>query len=212
VRLIFVHGWALGPESWDLLAPLLEDYAQVRIDLGFFGAPRPPDHAPGDILVGHSAGLLWGLEQRRDWAGVVAINSFSRFGLDAQGRGCVKPSALRAMQKSLLRDANACVKTFRASIGAPAAEVPARTEALAVGLESLRVFDAAGYFCAKTLVLAAADDHLAPCGETETLARISGGQLALKASGGHGLPWTAPDFCAEQIKDFCRSHAFQQNI
>jgi len=119
VRLVFVHGWALGPEIWDNVSPLLGRYPQLRVDLGFFGAPGLPEFLPGDILVGHSAGLLWGLRQRDDWAGAVAINSFSRFCLDAQGRGCVRPAALRAMQKSLAQDAEACVGNFRASIGAP---------------------------------------------------------------------------------------------
>jgi pimeloyl-ACP methyl ester carboxylesterase len=187
---------------WDALAECLAPYDQIRLNLGYFGPSHLPEFVPGDILVGHSAGLLWGLDHGRDWAGVVAINSFSRFCLDARGRGCVKPSALRAMQKSLLRDANACVKIFRASIGAPAPEKSARTEMLADGLEFLRDFDASGSFCAKTLVLAAAGDQLAPPKEAENLAGISGGRLALNASGGHGLPWTAPEFCAAQIKDF----------
>ena len=57
MRLVFVHGWALGPEMWDWLGPLLGDHAQIRVDLGYFGAPDLPALRTGDILVGHSAGL-----------------------------------------------------------------------------------------------------------------------------------------------------------
>ena len=63
MRLVFIHGWALGPEIWDDLAALLPA-PQIRVDLGFFGPPSLPQLLGGDILIGHSAGLLWGLRQR----------------------------------------------------------------------------------------------------------------------------------------------------
>lgn len=205
MRLVFVHGWALGPESFDALAALLGRFAQARVDLGYFGPPRLPDFAPGDILVGHSAGLLWGLRQRSDWAGVVALASFSRFCLDAQGRGCVKPAGLRAMQKALSQDADKCVTAFRASIGAPPPARPAQV-ALAQGLALLRDFDAAPHLRAKMLALAAEDNSLAPRDEARRLAQISNGRLVLCATGGHGLPWTAPEFCAGHIEHFLRAN------
>ncbi len=206
MRLVFVHGWALGPEIWDLLASKLP-FPQARVNLGFFGPPALPAFFPGDILVGHSAGLLWGLRQSRDWAGVVALNSFSRFTLDNSGRGCVKPAALRAMQKNLARDAQICVNGFRASIGVVPATGMAQRAPLAEGLELLRDFDVASHLGAKPwLVVGAADDPLVPLAETKNLAAASGGKLALCASGGHGLPWTAPDTCAERILEFLRAH------
>jgi len=206
VRLVFVHGWALGPEIWDLVAPKLP-FPQTRVNLGFFGPPASPAFFPGDILVGHSAGLLWGLGQSRDWAGVVALNSFGRFTLDDSGRGCVKPAALRAMQKNLARDAQICVNSFRASIGAGPATDPAQLAPLAKGLELLRDFDVASSIGGRPwLVVGAADDPLVPPAETKNLAEASGGKLALRASGGHGLPWTAPDYCADRILEFLRAH------
>ena len=160
MRLIFVHGWALGSEIWDFVSPRLANFAQARVDLGYFGAPRLPEPLAGDVLVGHSAGFLWGLRQRKDWAGAVAINSFSRFGLDAHGRGCVRPAELRAMRTFLARDVDRCVANFRAAIGAPP-PAPAHAAALAEGLALLADFDAAPYLRGKPcLVLAAADDGL----------------------------------------------------
>ena len=179
------------------------------VDPGYFGPPRRPVSLPGDILVGHSAGLSWGLKHRRDWAGVVAINAFDRFTLDDEGRGCVKPAALRAMRQALTRDAEACVAQFRASIGAPPAVPEAQPQALAEGLDLLRDFDAQGFSAQKPwLVLAAQDDALAAPSASRRLAERSGGKLVLRASGGHGLPWTAPDFCADEILDFLRAHEF----
>jgi pimeloyl-[acyl-carrier protein] methyl ester esterase len=209
VRLVFVHGWALGPEIWDFVSPRLGYFAQAQVDLGYFGAPRLPEPLPGDILVGHSAGFLWGLRRRQDWAGAVAINSFSRFCLDTDGHGCVKAAQLRAMRTNLSRDADLCVKNFRATIGAPAPSAPPYAAALAEGLALLAGFDAAPYLGGKPLlVLAAANDGLAPPREAENLARAAGGALALSDKGGHGLPWTAPKFCADKIEAFLHAHAF----
>jgi pimeloyl-[acyl-carrier protein] methyl ester esterase len=202
VRLVFVHGWALGPEMWDVLAPRLSGWEQLRVDLGFFGAPALPELREGDILIGHSAGLFWGLRQFSGWGGVVAINSFARFTLDESGRGCVRLAALRAMQKSLARDAMACVAAFRASIGAPPCDRPAQAGALAEGLALLENFDAGPVLAAnRALVLGAEDDALAPVSAARDLA-AQGAALVLRPEGGHGLPWTAPEFCAEQIADF----------
>ncbi|MGO9428251.1 alpha/beta fold hydrolase [Rhodoblastus sp.] len=206
MRLVFVHGWALGPECWDLVSPLLKSFPQARVDLGYFGAPRLPDPHPGDILIGHSAGFLWGLRQRADWAGMVAINSFSRFCLDAQGRGCVKPAALRAMQAQLARDAEECVRNFRASIGAPAPPELAEAAPLAQGLELLRSFDVLPHLGEKPLlVLATKDDALAPAREAENLAQGLGASLFFSEKGGHGLPWAAPEFCAGKIEKFLQA-------
>ena len=206
MRLVFVPGWALGPEMWDLLAPKLGAFKQFRVDPGYFGPRDLPAPLPGDVLVGHSAGLAWGLRRRQDWACVIAINSFDRFTLNS-GRGCVKPAALRAMQKALARDADACVRDFRASIGAPPPERPAQAAALADGLVLLRNFDAASVLAQTPwLVLAAEDDALSPPSASRRLAEGFGGKLAVTTSGGHGLPWTAPDFCAEEMVEFLRAH------
>jgi len=210
VRLVFVHGWALGPDIWDGIASRLDAYEQIRADFGYFGQARALDARPGDVLIGHSAGFAWGLRQRRDWAAMVAINSFSRFPLDAEGRGCVKPAALRAMERDCARDAEACVKNFRASIGAPPPLGPAQATRLAEGLALLRDFDAAPLFAESAipcLILAAEGDSLVPAEESRRLAEICGARLALSPQGGHGTPWTAPEFCAKRIAEYLRSHA-----
>jgi pimeloyl-[acyl-carrier protein] methyl ester esterase len=208
MRLALIHGWALGPEIWDALAPFLAA-PQVRFDLGFFGAPDLPPLQSGDILVGHSAGLLWGLRQRGDWAGVVAINSFARFCLDSSGEGCVPPAALRAMRQGLERDETACADSFRATLGLAPSAAKAQKERLMDGLDLLRDFDATPFAGGRpTLVLGAEDDALAPPAAARRLAEISGGTLALRETGAHGLPWTAPEFCADKINAFLRAHEF----
>ena len=212
MRLYFVHGWAFGPECFDALAALLPDWPQVRADLGFFGPARTPAFLPGDVLVGHSAGFGWGLSRRADWAGVVAINAFARFVHGGDGRGCVRPAELRALQKAFARDPAGCVAAFRARHGGGGGGAPPNVEALAAGLEFLarwdifRSVESAGPF-APTLVLVSEDDDLVPLDASKNLAQ-SGGELALSATGGHGLPWTAPEFCAATIGNFLRRHGW----
>jgi pimeloyl-ACP methyl ester carboxylesterase len=208
VRLYFVHGWGFGPDSFDALAALLPDLPRVRADLGCFGTARIPEFLPGDVLVGHSAGFGWGLSQRRDWAGLVAINAFARFVRDQDGRGCVRAAELRALQKALARDPAACVAAFRARHGGGACAAP-NVATLAQGLAFLQGWDMQraepNGETPALLVLAAADDPLVPLDASKNLAQ-SGGELVFRATGGHGLPWTAPEFCAEAIREFLRRH------
>lgn len=207
MRLVFVHGWALGPEIWDALALSLAS-PQVRVDLGYFGAPDIPEPQAGDILVGHSAGLLWGLSARSDWAGVVAINSFARFCFDAEGRGCVKPAALRAMRQALDREPQNCADDFRRRIGIAPASRPAQKERLMQGLDMLRDFEATSGRECPWLVLGAEDDFLATAEAARNLARLDAAKLVLRQSGGHGLPWTAADFCVTHMAEFLGAHEF----
>ncbi len=207
MRLYLVHGWGFGPDCFDALAARLEKFSIARADLGFFGEAKIPQFAPGDVLIGHSLGFLWGLSQNRAWAGAVAINGFARFTLDDQGRGCVRASELRALRKFLARDAQACVADFRARHGGGPARGVARAEALATGLDLLETGDAApGLTGLPILSLAAQDDPLVPLDAARELAQ-TGDELAVSATGGHGLPWTAPDFCAENIMDFLSRNA-----
>jgi len=202
VRLYFVHGWAFGPDCFDALAQLLADWPQVRADLGYFGPAQIPAFAPGDVLVGHSAGFGWGISQRRDWAGVIAINAFSRFVQDEDGRGCVRSAELRALRRALARDPKGCVDDFRAQHGGAPCVAP-NAEALANGLDVLKTLDVHPIQPSR-LVLASEDDPLVPLDAGRELAQ-SGGDFFC-AAGGHGLPWTAPAFCAEKIRDFLRRH------
>jgi pimeloyl-[acyl-carrier protein] methyl ester esterase len=207
MRLVFIHGWALGPQIWDDLAARLAGFAQTRVDLGYFGEPDLQDGRDGDILVGHSLGLLWGLSQRRDWRRIVAVNGFARFPRDAEGRGCVRPAELRAMRAALERDAAGCAGAFRRELGVAPAPGAAQKERLMQGLDLLRDFDATPLAGGRPwLVLGAEDDALAPPAAARDLARVSGGRLALHDSGGHGLPWTAPEFCAARIAEFLGAH------
>jgi pimeloyl-ACP methyl ester carboxylesterase len=77
------------------------------------------------------------------------------------------------------------------------------------GLDLLRDFDATPYAGGRPwLVLGAGDDPLVPIAATRDLAALSGGPMTLLRQGGHGLPWTAPQACAEAIAAFLHAHDF----
>ncbi len=79
MELVFVHGWGCDAGFWDPLAALLP-YPHWKIECGYFGATpiKIETHGPA-ILVGHSLVFMYGLQQRQDWAGWIAINGFPRF-------------------------------------------------------------------------------------------------------------------------------------
>ena len=218
MRLIFIHGWSFGPEVWDTLAPLLPEWEQARVDIGYFGPQSLPQRRDDDILIGHSMGFpwglqQWGLQQRRGWRGLIAINSFARFLQSDDGRGCVNPAELRAIQKALSRDAGACVAAFRRSVATMPPPPKANVTRLADGLNLLRDFDAATDLdgspgALPSLVLASENDPLVPPAAAEDLAEILGGKLVLHQGGGHGLPWAAPEWCAAQISGFLTQNGF----
>lgn len=197
MRLVFVHGWGLAPEMWDALAQLLP-LPQIRVDLGFFGDVLAPEFCAGDVLIGHSLGFLWGAHNFADWGGAVAINGFGRF-LRSGDQGCIAAGELRALRLALSRDPDAAVTKFRDRLGLAAAQKPAQKARLMAGLDFLRDVSLDAPLAAPQLTLAARDDVLVP--ETES-ARLGGAATLWREHGGHGLPWTAPEFCARAILTF----------
>jgi pimeloyl-[acyl-carrier protein] methyl ester esterase len=77
--IVFVHGWALGPDFWDPIARKLPGMTVQRADLGFYGTPAKPV-VERPFVIAHSLGLMWALEHLpRPWDGLIAVNSFTRF-------------------------------------------------------------------------------------------------------------------------------------
>ena len=79
VRLVFVHGWALGPEMWDALRGRFYPRRRSGSISAFSDAPAIPVLKARRHSRRPFRRAVVGLRQRGDWAGVVAINSFARF-------------------------------------------------------------------------------------------------------------------------------------
>lgn len=203
MRLVFIHGWAFDAAFWDKLCGALDDVAQTRIGLGFFGGPTAPFvPAEGDILIGHSLGFLWGLAQSAHWSGAVALNSFARF---TGGEGeAVAPSALRATKVKFARDPQKTLSNFYRNLGCAEQDRPnsemADSASLSGGLSFLET--AICRPLPRALVLAARNDGLVPPAASQYLAAALDAPLHWHETGGHLLPRTDPIWCAGRIRAF----------
>lgn len=198
MNLVFIHGWGFDQSFWQALAARLTRYQQEFVDLGFFGAASPLEPAaPDRILIGHSLGFVHGLQSKKNWAGVIAINSFARF--PASG------AVLDGMKKQCARDPALTLARFYERIEAEAPTVIAQPnkEKLCEGLDVLRDVDMSGELAdlsVPALVLAAENDPLVPI---EVSQRIkAGADFHSHASGGHILPKSDAAWCAERISQF----------
>lgn len=201
MRLVFVHGWGFDATLWDGMAAALPEFPQIRVELGFLGqAPAWPDFQPNDVLIGHSLGFLWGMLHYRSWRAAVSINGFACF---AGGEGaCVAPPALRAMRVSLARDPQKTLANFYGSFGYTAELAGFDVARLAEGLTLLETHFVEAPLGSK-LILASHNDRLVPPSATEHLAVVmNGASVHWNEEGGHLLPLTQPQWCAEAIRAF----------
>jgi pimeloyl-[acyl-carrier protein] methyl ester esterase len=204
MQLVFIHGWAFDTHVWNALSPLLSKFPQKRIDLGYFGeaTKKAADKEPS-ILVGHSLGFVHGINMRQDWAGWIAINSFSNFVISADGIGCVTPSTPRAMRKQMTGESEHTLDTFYKLIDTPHPKLGTpNIKRLQHGLDELYDADIRQALPGKPgLVLAAEADPLVPMKTSKALA-VAGTQLHWHQIGTHMLPLTGPQWCATHITNF----------
>lgn len=206
--LLLVHGWGFDAAIWDALAALLPDRPILHAEAGYLGAESCwPEVPAGTIAVGHSAGVLALLER---WppgcAGLVSIAGFPRFAAAPDLPG-VPDRILARMARDLDAAPGPTLDAFRRRCGAaPVTDtlVPSR---LATGLDALRAQDlratAARLFADGTLpllALAAEDDPIVTPAHTRAL--FPAATLRWTDTGGHLLPVTRPDWCAEMIARF----------
>lgn len=203
--LVFMHGWAFGPDFWTPLQRELGVRDAFTLDLGFFG-PENLNLPEGPfVAVGHSLGLLWLLRHAQDrLAALVSLGGFGRFDVPA--------GPTRAMRRGLARDPAQVITAFHQVCALPdelaldaTRMAQARPDHLAQGLDWLLQWDehpALQSIGRPLLALAAADDAIVP----PDLSRISFPQgLIMLESGGHAFPASRPAHCALHIAPFLES-------
>ncbi len=200
--LVYVHGWAMGPEIWRAVMDKLPDYPCLQTDLGFRRSPvTPVAHAPW--VITHSLGLMWALNNiSRPWAGLVAINGFTRFTRSDNFPG-VEPHLLERMKSRLREDMNGVVDSFLRRCGM---ETPYTREfdqaMLSQGLEWLTEWDTRTQFaqigCPVLTIGGAADPIIT---EAHSLACFSDFPLVMIEGGGHLLPLTHANWLASRIEE-----------
>lgn len=212
MRLVLIPGWGFGPGVWDDLCTALPGVDCLRLDFGFFAQPSGQicaqaveDFSPtrGDILIGHSLGLMWGLCICTGWRGFVAINGFARFaarGENSAGEGACAPLAtLKAMKLGLRRNPEKVVADFYRALGYDG-PVPEGADAarLSTGLDLLINGDLM-HTGLPGLILAGRTDPLVPVAASEHLSACAAHAPLAWADGGHLLPLTHAAWCAQHI-------------
>ncbi|OUJ01018.1 alpha/beta fold hydrolase [Acetobacter cibinongensis] len=217
LRPVFMHGWACGPEIWQPLQQKLGWQQAITVDGGYFSDPsssgptalsqvRQQSGTQPILGIGHSLGFMQ-LVLAGPWpegSRFIAINGFSRFASDAEFKCGVPPRILARMQVGLLRDAGQVVNNFRARCGLAAQDQKFfNLTELQAGLSLLEQGDVRSRLSAGMtpgLVLAAKDDPIVPSDMTR--AAFEGIDAVAWHAGGHMLPLTQPEFCAQQIQNF----------
>lgn len=203
MKLVFVHGWGCHAGIWDKLIPRLPGHEPVVLDLGFVrGGPKGASAIPEDaVCIGHSFGVLWLLKHGpRPMKALVSIAGFDCFYRH------VPPEVLPAMKEGVMRDAPAQMRDFWRRCGFP--EEPAGdldTGALRAGLDWLATWDASDErraLDAPVLALASEDDMIVRKPMTQAVWGQGDADLRWTATGGHMLPLTRAEWCAEQIGAF----------
>jgi pimeloyl-[acyl-carrier protein] methyl ester esterase len=209
VRLLFVHGWGFDAAIWDRLVALLPECSSERTDRGYFGAPYEPPFARSFIAVTHSFGSMRMLcDPPAGCRGLVAINGFDRFVAGSDWEG-VSARVLDRMIARFGKGAPAVLLEFRRRCGCAEPFKLADLDRLQEDLLSLRDLDGrehATRFPFPILSLQGEADPILPAGLRDA---CFGSALSVSRAsspdGGHILPLTDADFCAEQIRLFAKT-------
>ena len=206
MRAHFIHGWAMAPSIWTELTERLPELEASFADRGYFGgegAPAPDEPA---LWITHSLGTMLALRDLPETCiGLVAINGFDRFA-SGDGIAGIAPRVLDRMLSRLEGEVEPIVREFHRSCGA--AEHPGEPlrEPLRADLELLRNGDFRQISTALTvpvLSLQGAEDPILPADmRARTLRKTPDFRAFEHASAGHLLPLQAPDWCAEQLRNF----------
>ncbi|PCJ98123.1 MAG: hypothetical protein COA45_08190 [Zetaproteobacteria bacterium] len=202
MNIVFVHGWGMNSKIWDAMsASFLEADCSV-VDLGFIGGDENTQCSKA-IYITHSLGTMWALKHHlSDIEALVVVNGFSCFLDFAQAR------VLRTMQKRLLRNPSVQMQSFWESCGVPddaqnQFSDPLNTDKLHEGLEWLINWDLSEplrALQAPVLSLSGRNDFVLPHNKMKT--QWAGYDMQTHEHGGHVLPLSHPQWCADQIKGF----------
>ncbi len=208
--IVLMHGWGLGPATWQGWLASFADRPVAVLDAGYFGpaALTVPHNPDGWIGIGHSQGFARLAAMNLPWRALVGIGAFLHFCPIPGHANGTPPDMLQAMLDRLESVPADVLSRFRRRCGLR--EAGATPAPAGEGLERLRADLAelmAQNLCATpacpTLLLHAADDRIAPVAlAREAVARIPGAGLRERSSGGHALPMTRPGDCLALVQEF----------
>lgn len=204
MKLVLVHGWGFHSGVWDKLIPHLDGHDIHRIDLGFMReGPRASNEMPADSLcIGHSFGVMWLLKHGpRPLRGLMSIAGFDCL------HKYVPKDVLDAMREGMLTDPHTQMKNFWKNAGFAGNEPEGDPDfgGLRGGLDWISTWDVGEELKnlgAPVLALAARDDRVVREEMTEDIWGGGLAELHWRDEGGHLLPLTHPEWCAEHINKF----------
>ncbi|CUW47041.1 alpha/beta fold hydrolase [Novacetimonas hansenii] len=201
--LVFVHGWAFGPEIWDQIRAARPNHTCQMLDFGYFSSVAQTETPQRPfIAIGHSLGALWLLSTMpQHCRGMVLINGFARFTASDDFPHGVPPRLLTRMARKLATAPDDTVRDFRQKAGTDLPlPGPSHPQRLHDGLHQLLTLDARQDMrmahCPVSCI-AGTGDPIAPPPLTQ-------GSFAPATTiewhdGGHLLPLTHPDACLQAI-------------
>ena len=194
---------------WDAVRARLGAQAGTVREGGYFGSALAASAEAGPIIaVGHSLGVMQLLAARPDnMVGMIAINGFTRFTAFPDHPHGMAPRLLERMMQRLDQDGGATVAAFRTRCGlTPGLPAPVNLPALKQGLELLYGGDcraALHGLPAPVLAVAGCHDGIVP----PALSQACFDKLQWVGDGGHLLPLTHPDLCAQLLLGFASQFA-----
>ena len=199
----FIHGWGMDSGIWDKLAKYFPSEQSHFVDLWFIGAEHTPPNNPS-IYITHSLGTLWALKYHTpNINALIAINSFTNF------TNFVDERILLTMQKQLRRNPQALMNEFWQNIGLEnPLDQNLNIDKLREGLDWLINWNEKAELNAPILSLAGKQDSLLPI--TQTKKEWAGTNLEVKEDGGHILPLSHPEWCADKIKGFLSEYKLEK--
>jgi len=200
-NLVFVHGWGMGPDIWTPVIKHLPGHSPQRADLGFHGSKAIPlVNAP--FVITHSLGLMWALTHLpRPWAGLIALNGFTRFSRQGDFPG-IEPRLLARMKARLPEDTTGVVVEFLRRCGMNDPNIRGLDqEMLSQGLDWLKDWDLREQFSRlQCPVLAVAGTHDPIVTQGHTRASFTDIPLIMQQGAGHLLPLTHAEWVANRIQ------------
>lgn len=200
-RILFVHGWAYGPEMWQSLTGGLAGTEHRFIDLGFFNAPQTHE-GEFDCVITHSYGLMWLLQQPQIRAHkIVSISGIATY--VRSETNSISRAQIRAMCQQLNTQPEELLGTFYDACGddtPPPVSSPDQSR-LGAALKDMEKLDLRPALADKQIMaLASQGDKIVP-------AKLSGDMFDKKkiiwhSSASHILPKTDPAWCMSHIQEY----------
>lgn len=183
---------------WSALSTRLNYHECTALNLGYRGVPELTLPAAKAIYITHSLGTMWALENHAEhMAALITINGFHSF------KSFADPRALRAMKTRLAKDPEQQMQEFFKEADIEASPKGLDSQNLMRGLDTLSEGDNTATLKSITCPV------LALIGESDQIVPIEAAQkqwlgydLKICEKGGHALPVTHTNWCAEQIEKF----------